>query len=277
VGRNVRETNVISVTSSWWHHSVLGLKAVVYGRRGEPYEVDGRTLRYLPGSRPIRPRYLHSSNRVNRFDALQVEWLRTQLKEGDLAIDVGGHHGMYSVLMSAKCGKTGQVVAFEPDPYARTVLARNVDLNPGIKHPVVESYACSDTVGEMTLFCGRGNALSSLARSAVESSLPEKPEEIRVPVVTLDSYLAGHNLSEPRCVKVDAEGAEIRVLKGATKVLAGNACVLCELHPYAWPEFGSTFAELKDLAAAHGRHIRYLDENAEIGGSPIYGVVILER
>lgn len=264
-------------TSSLWHHSVLGLKAVVYGRRGEPYEIDGRTLRYMPGSRPIRPQYLHSPNRVNRFDALQVEWFRTQLKEGDLAIDIGAHHGMYSVLMAAKCGKTGQVVAFEPDPYARAVLAKNVRLNPSTKSPVVESCACSDSVGEMTLYCGRGNALSSLARSAVESSLPHKPEEIRVPVVTVDSYLAGQKLREPHCVKIDAEGAEIRVLKGATKVLAGNACVLCELHPYAWAEFGNTFAELKDLAGAHGRRIRYLDEDTEINGSPIYGVVMLER
>jgi FkbM family methyltransferase len=277
VSRFVRETNVSSVMSSLWHQSVLGLKAVLYGRRGEPYEIDGHTLRYVPGSRPIRQRYLHSPNRVNLFDALQVEWFRTQLKEGDLAIDIGAHHGMYSLLMAAKCGKNGQVVAFEPDPYARRVLARNVDLNPTIQHPVVESCACSDTVGEITLFCGGGNALSSLARSAVESSLPEKPEEIQVPVVTLDSYLAGHNLPEPRCVKIDAEGAEIRVLKGATKVLAGSTCVLCELHPYAWLEFGNTFAELKDLAAAHGRHIRYLDEESEISVSPKYGVVILER
>lgn len=267
----------ISVTTSLWHQFVLRLKGIRYARTGEPYQIDGHTLRYVPGSRPIRSRFHNSPNRVNRFDALQVEWFRTHLKEGDFAIDIGAHHGTYSVLMAAKCGQTGQVVAFEPDSYSRSVLARNIDLNPTIKQPVVESYACFDTVGEVTLFSGQGNALSSLARSAVESSLPKKPVEIQVPVVTIDSYFVEHNLPEPCCVKIDAEGAEIRVLKGATKILAGSACILCELHPYAWPEFGNTLAELRDLVATYGRHIRYLDQETEIGESAIYGVVILER
>jgi hypothetical protein len=78
-------------------------------------------------------------------------------------------------------------------------------------------------------------------------------------------------------VKIDAEGAEIRILKGAKRVLASNADVVCELHPYAWPEFGNTFAELKMLVAAAGRHIRYLDRDAEIGDRANYGIVLLER
>ena len=94
----------------------------------------------------------------------------------------------------------------------------------------------------------------------MEFSAATDREEIRVPLVTLDSYLSEHNLPEPRCVKIDAEGAEIRILKGAKQVLASNADIVCELHPYAWPEFGNTLAELKDLAAAAGRRIRYLDQ-----------------
>jgi hypothetical protein len=93
----------------------------------------------------------------------------------------------------------------------------------------------------------------------------------------LDTYIATHNLPEPRWVKIDTEGAEIRILKGAQKLLAGNAGVLCELHPYAWPEFGNTFAELKDLAAAAGRRMRFLDQDVEIGDTPEYGTVLLER
>jgi len=103
------------------------------------------------------------------------------------------------------------------------------------------------------------------------------PEEIRVPVVTLDSYLSECKLPELRCVKIDAEGAEIRILKGAKQVLASNADVVCELHPYAWREFGNTFAELRDLAAAAGRRIRYLDQDTEIGDKAEYGTVLIER
>ena len=263
--------------ATWGHQLVIGLKRALYSGRGEPYRIEGQPLRYLPGTRPVRLRYSRSPNSVARYDALQVAWLSNHLTEGDTAVDVGAHHGAYSVLMAAKCGQTGHVVAIEPDPYSREVLVRNIALNPGIKRPVVEVCACSDEIGEATLFCRRGNSQSSLARSAVEFSAAHRPEEIRVPLVTLDSYVSKCNLPGPRCVKIDAEGAEIRILKGAKQVLANNADIVCELHPYAWPEFGNTLSELKDLAAAAGRRIRYLDQTAEIGEQAEYGTVLLER
>jgi FkbM family methyltransferase len=179
--------------------------------------------------------------------------------------------------MAAKCGQSGHVIAFEPDPYAREVLARNLGLNLNIRRRKVEMCALSDEIGEATLFSRGGNSQSSLARSAVEFSAGHTSEEIRVPLVTLDSYFLGCNLPEIHCVKIDAEGAEICILKGAKRVLASNAKVVCELHPYAWSEFGNTLSELKDLAAAAGRRIRYLDQTAEIGEQAEYGTVFLER
>ena len=259
------------------HQMTRGLKRLLYSRRGEPYRIQGCTLRYLPGTRPVRLRYTRSKNDVVRYDALQLEWLSAHLSEGDIAIDIGAHNGQYSIIMAARCGKTGHVVAFEPDPHAREVLMKNLHLNPGIKRPVVEAFACSDKAGEATLYSRGGNAQSSLARSAVEFSAEHRSEEIRVPLVTLDAYLLERNLPEPRWVKIDAEGAEIRILKGAKNVLASNAGILCELHPYAWSELGSTLAELKGLAAAAGRRIRYLDQDSELGDKAEYGTVLLER
>ena len=77
----------------------------------------------------------------------------------------------------------------------------------------------------------------------------------------MDSYLSQRHLPAPRCVKIDAEGAEIRILRGATRLLASDVEVVCELHPYAWQAFGNTFTELKQLAAGAGRRIRYLDQD----------------
>jgi FkbM family methyltransferase len=256
---------------------VVAVKRLLYRRRGEPYRIAGHTLRYVPGTRPVRLRYLTAANTVVRHDALQVKLFSTRLREGDTVIDIGAHYGVYSILMAAKVGRSGRVVAFEPDPYARQMLARNIALNPLVKPPVVEACACSDSVGEATLFSRGGNAQSSLARSGVEFSPAHQSESIRVPLVTLDDYLAERGLPEPAWVKIDAEGAEIRILKGARKVLAGGANVICELHPYAWPELGSTLAELKELAAASGRRIRYLDQDGEIGEQAEYGSVLLER
>jgi hypothetical protein len=54
--------------------------------------------------------------------------------------------------MAAKCGQTGHVVAFEPDPCTREVLVKNLSLNPSIKRPKVEVCARSDEIDEATLF-----------------------------------------------------------------------------------------------------------------------------
>jgi FkbM family methyltransferase len=255
------------------HSAVVALKRAAYGRRGEPYPVRGHVLRFTPGSRPIWPRYANSPNAVNRYDALQNQLLVAGLREGDTAIDVGGHAGQEALIMAACCGLSGQVVTFEPDPHAVAMLERNLDLNPAIKRPKVERAAVSDTAGEAVLFSKGGNANSSLAASGLGKT---DAEEIRVPTIVLDDYLAAHGLA-PAWVKIDTEGAEIRILKGAARLLAGPAQIICELHPYAWPEFGDTFGELAALVAASGRRMRYLDQDHELRGEPTYGSVLLER
>jgi FkbM family methyltransferase len=248
---------------------VLSAKQLVYGRHGEPYEFAGQVLRFIPGTRPVRRKYLHSANWVNRDDVLEILWLESHLRENDIALDVGAHCGIYSVLMAARAAK---VIAFEPDPYARAMLARNVELNSKSGVIAVEAFACSDREGEAVLFSRGGNSNSSFARSAVaKPSLPL--EKISVSTITLDSYLALHGLS-PNCVKIDTEGAEIRILKGASRLLASDALILCELHPYAWAEFANSLAELESLVEEAGREIRYLDPTRKPN---TYGMTLLAR
>ena len=143
--------------------------------------------------------------------------------------------------------------------------------------PTVESMAVSDMPGEAVLYSRGGNANSSLVRSGLGGRDPDACEKIVVPVVTLDAYLHYEGLPTPRCVKIDTEGAEIRVLRGAQRLLSSDARIVCELHPYAWREFGNTHEELKQLAAGSRRRIRYLDQQNEIVDEVKYGVVVLER
>ena len=254
----------------------MALKKVIYRRLGEPYVINGQTLRFAPGTRPVRLRYVESENDIVCYDALQVQLLTSELAEGDLAIDVGTHAGQYCILMADRCGQSGRVIAFEPDPYARQKLFHNLSLNPTIKRPEVEAFAVSDAAGDAVLFSGGGNAQSSLVRSGVEFSTSHRSEQVPVSLVSLDQYLSDRYLPPPQWVKIDAEGAEIRILKGAANLLKGQTRVVCELHPYAWPEFKTTFDELKNLVDAAGRRIRYLDQDCEISGQPRYGAVLLE-
>jgi len=265
------------VVSAIRHKFVLGVKRFIYGKRGEPYVIAGRTLRYTPGTRPVRASYANSSNDNSRYDALQIQLLAEHLREGDMAIDIGAHYGQYCILMAAMGGATGNVVAFEPDRHARKMLMQNLELNPNIKWPTVEALAVSDARGEAVLYSRGGNSLSSLARSGIGEGAAGDVETIVVPLVTLDAYVRDKGLHQPRLVKIDTEGAEIRILKGAPKLLAGDTEIICELHPYAWEEFGNSFEELKALVSNAGRRMRYLDQHTEIGSDVKYGTVLLER
>ena len=256
--------------SPYWHRAVTAAKRLIYWR-GEPYRIDGRTLRFVPGTRPIRLKYASAENWVNRYDALQLLWMWERLSDGDTAIDIGAHVGIYSVLMAAKCGQRGKVIAFEPDPYSRQVIAQNLRLNPNVKPPRVEASACSDQPGTGTFFSGHGDG-----RSALVASIGISPEAITVPVVALDEYIRQHRL-QPRVVKIDSEGAEIKILRGATQLLESDAAILCELHPYAWPQFGDTFSELKEVLERSGRWMHYLDSDQPLTADPRYGMVVLEK
>lgn len=259
------------------HAAALAVKRLLYSRRGEPYRIDGHTLRYRPGSRPVRLSYLDSPNDNVRYDALQIDALRRGVRPGDTVIDIGAHYGQYAILMSAFAGPTGTVLAFEPDPYARAVLEQNVALNPSLRSPRVEALALSDADGEATLYSLGGNSQSSLARSAVEFDGEHTATPVTVQTETLDGYLARTGAASPTWVKIDAEGAEIRILHGATSLLAGPANVICELHPYAWDEFGSTFDELEALVEASGRQMRYLGTERPATPPVQYGTVLLAR
>ena len=98
-----------------------------------------------------------------------------------------------------------------------------------------------------------------------------------MPVVTLDDYIADIAIPESRWVKIDTEGAEIRIRKGAAQLLQGEANVILGLHPYAWEEFGSLLAERKILAKAAGREGRYLDHPTEIGDNAFFGALAINR
>ena len=163
-------------------------------------------------------------------------------------------------------------------PQARFLLNRNFDLNPLVKRATIKSFACADVTGtEVVLYHNNNASNSALVPLCAPDQTSKSFESFRVPVTTLDAYFAQRKLREPRCVKIDTEGAEIRVLQGARHLLSSNAAILCELHPFAWPSFGNSLQELKGLAAGYGRRMRYLGQAAEIGDKATYGIASLER
>jgi FkbM family methyltransferase len=163
---------------------------------------------FLPG---------HESHIVGRFTP----------KEGDTVIDIGAHIGRYTITSSKHVGNTGKVVAIEADPENFEVLKKNIALN-NLTNVLALNYAVFSTRTRMKLYEQSASAKYNsimLARAAKTNNYVE------VNADTLDNILEINEVNRVNWIKIDVEGAEFEVLKGATKTLSNeNASLFIEIH-----------------------------------------------
>ncbi len=160
---------------------------------------------------------------------VQEEVLR-HLRRGGCFYDVGAHIGYYSLLATRLVGKKGRVVAFEPDPSNVAVLHENLSRN-ALSEVEVISCAVWDQPGKVA-FQRSGTehpGESSRRGTVVPLSKELSSSRIEVEAVTLDVFAQHH--PPPTLIKIDVEGAEIEVLKGARKLISLQRPVwLFEVH-----------------------------------------------
>jgi FkbM family methyltransferase len=255
---------------------IINAKKLWYANRGEPIEYGSHKLRYIPGTRPTRLSYVNSTDEVVRNDVRQIQFLLEQIKPGDFVLDIGGNVGQYAILFASLVDSAGRVITFEPDSNHREVLRRNLELNNFKERVTVEDLALSDQNGTHIFFSRDNDQMCSLVRSGLgtNADLPDVNERL-VKTCRLDDYLATHNLDFPNWVKMDTEGAEVNILRGARNLLQSTTTVVCELHPYAWPEFNTSYEELLSIVRECQRSIKYLDDSHRIEDGPLHGAVII--
>lgn len=130
---------------------------------------------------------------------------RQKPSAGQVVIDAGAFHGLYTLWLASRVYPEGRVVAVEPDAGNRSGLRRNLALNPGLRVEVVEEPLWSE-VAEIGFF-PQGNVGSSFFWS------PEGQAAEPRRTTTLDR-IAEH-LPRLDFVKMDVEGAEVHALRGA--------------------------------------------------------------
>lgn len=138
---------------------------------------------------------------------------RTYCRAGDVVVDAGANFGAHTSTFCRAVGHTGQVIAYEPHPQVAQKLKRFRDLFPWL---TVVDKALSDHRGRSDFFAAKVSGWSSLngrARPDLEG------ETITVELETLDEAAAEQPLAALRFIKIDVEGAELRLLRGATGVI----------------------------------------------------------
>jgi FkbM family methyltransferase len=131
-------------------------------------------------------------------------------------LDIGAHHGFYTLLASKRVGPLGKVISFEPSPREHRALRLHLLLNR-CRNVIVERLALGDEDTESDLYVVEnwGSGCNSLR----PPDIPAGTSKLRVRVRRLDSWLAQRGISRIDFIKLDVEGAELGVLKGAAQFL----------------------------------------------------------
>jgi len=138
-------------------------------------------------------------------------------KQGEVIIDVGSCIGAYTIRPSRIVGKDGLVVALEPDPENFKLLSMNIRLNE-LSNVIALPAAAYENDGTHLLYI-KGVGEHSLHKAHVIKIHGKSNGEIKVSTITLDTLIKKLNLKRVDWAKIDVEGAELSVLKGASNAL----------------------------------------------------------
>lgn len=150
----------------------------------------------------------------DRFVPGKAACLPQLIKRGAVVWDIGAHCGYTALVESAAVGDSGKVFAFEPNPRNRRLLELHLRWNRAT-NTTVFPYAMSGADGEMSFGWDESQRASSIASHLGGSGW-------KVPVRHIDGLIASGALPAPDFLKIDVEGAEVDLLRGATKLLSSD-------------------------------------------------------
>ena len=179
--------------------------------------------------------------------------IHAHLSDGAVFVDVGAHIGYYSLKAARVVGAAGRVIAVEPNPPTVHELEANISAS-GATVISLQPVACSDAETTLDLFSSPrvNTGQTSLSRdNASQGGRAVTTYHVRAR--PLDDIVTDTGVSRVDIVKIDVEGAEMLVLKGAARTLARyHPALMVELIDAQLRSMGTSEAEVRAFLKAQG-------------------------
>lgn len=144
----------------------------------------------------------------------EMKFIKRLIRTADIAIDVGSNMGSYSLICASQM-RTGKVFAFEPSKVAYKGLLENIHINNLRDKIIPFNTAISDKEAILPFTNESTSETSHISYGQVSSSS-------KIKSFSLDKFVGRQQIKKIRFIKIDVEGYEFNVLKGATKILTSG-------------------------------------------------------
>lgn len=207
---------------------------VAYRNRGfKPYwvtiETCGPPVRFLIANKEGEEWHLPYVTQPNR----EMTFVRDRaVVEGSRIVEVGTHHGFCASLLAKWIGQSGEIFCYEPVDDNCRIAKANFEAN-GFENVHIKQAAVGERAG-MTFIAKAGSNPSVQSDGLLGT---------RCPIVRLDDEITG----KVDLLKIDVEGYELHVLRGAQRILGSKPNLQIEVHPGPIEEFGGRFEQIFDL------------------------------
>ncbi len=189
------------------------------------------------------------------FSEVIAKWEPFSLMSGDnnVIIDLGANVGYYTLKLSQK-NKNCKIIAVEPDPNTFKILSKNCKLN-NLENVTLHNIAISEENGNVKLFKSETHS----GTSSILSKSDSKNESILIKSLTLDNFL-GNSYKKIDWLKIDVEGSELFVLKGASNTLKITSKIIIELHEEILNQNNQSSKEIIDILTNNNFKITTFNE-----------------